>query len=235
MAHTLDLSSARLQAGAVRGGALREAFGKLDLSRIAGESGAIAVHVAALMLLLAPMRLPPAPLVEEVISDFTIITPKDPPIPPPPVEVQIRTPTNRTPIAQPIPVEPPPIVVTADTATEIDLKANADIVVADNTGGTTTITEPLVGAHLEYEFAPPPSYSAQMMRAGIEGTVLLRVLVGTDGKPLDVTIERSSGHRELDQAARRQVLGKWRFKPAMQDGQTVQAIGLVPVDFKLNR
>ena len=90
------------------------------------------------------------------------------------------------------------------------------------------------GAHLEYEVAPPPQYTAAMMRGNLQGTVLLRVLVDVDGTPLNVSIERSSGHRELDQAARRQVLAKWRFKPARQDGQAVQAIGMVPVNFTLN-
>ena len=56
-----------------------------------------------------------------------------------------------------------------------------------------------------------------------------------DGKPIDVRIERSSGHRMLDVAARKQVLAKWRFRPAMQDGHRVQAIGLIPVDFHLDR
>lgn len=56
-----------------------------------------------------------------------------------------------------------------------------------------------------------------------------------DGRPLRADIERSSGHRALDAAARRQVLAKWRFKPAMQDGHAIQAIGLVPIDFTLAR
>jgi protein TonB len=71
------------------------------------------------------------------------------------------------------------------------------------------------------------------IREGLTGTVMLRVLVDVDGKPLDVQIERSSGHRVLDAAARKQVLGKWRFKPAMENGRALQAIGLIPIDFHL--
>ena len=234
MVHTLDLGSARLQAGAVRSGAVREALGNLDFSRIAAESGAIAVHVAALMLLLAPMSVPPAPVAEEVTTEYLIIKPKDPPVPPPPpVIVPIRT-TQRTtapaPVVQPMHVEPTPVDVIDPSPMDLPPATQASV----EPGPATTIVAPLAGAHLEYEFAPPPRYTAEMMRAGLQGTVLLRVLVDVDGKPLDVAIERSSGHRELDVAARRQVLGKWRFKPAVQDGQTVQAIGLVPVDFRLN-
>jgi protein TonB len=61
------------------------------------------------------------------------------------------------------------------------------------------------------------------------------VLVDVDGRPLEVTIQRSSGNRDLDAAARRQVLRKWTFRPAMKDGRAVQAIGIVPIDFNLDR
>ena len=71
------------------------------------------------------------------------------------------------------------------------------------------------------------------MLDGIEGTVLLKVLVDVDGKPLSVEIERSSGNRRLDDAARRQVLRKWMFRPAIRDGQAIQVFGMVPVSFSL--
>ena len=62
---------------------------------------------------------------------------------------------------------------------------------------------------------------------------MLEVLVGLDGQPLAVTVARSSGHRELDEAARAQVLKRWRFQPATRDGLAVQAIGMVPIEFAL--
>ena len=64
--------------------------------------------------------------------------------------------------------------------------------------------------------------------------VELEILVGTDGRALDVRIVRSSGHRVLDQAARRTVLTKWTFVPAMRDCQAVQALGRVPIEFRLD-
>ena len=68
---------------------------------------------------------------------------------------------------------------------------------------------------------------------GITGTVLLQVLVGIDGRPLEVTVAQSSGNRELDEAARAQVLKRWSFQPASKNGQAVQAIGMVPIEFAL--
>ena len=67
----------------------------------------------------------------------------------------------------------------------------------------------------------------------LTGTVLLQVLVGIDGRPMEVTVMQSSGHRELDEAARAQVLRRWSFQPASRNGQAVQAIGLVPIEFAL--
>lgn len=46
---------------------------------------------------------------------------------------------------------------------------------------------------------------------GHEGTVLINVTLGADGRPTNAEIERSSGHLALDLAATRSVLNKWRF------------------------
>jgi protein TonB len=69
----------------------------------------------------------------------------------------------------------------------------------------------------------------------LTGTVLLQVLVDINGQPIEVSISRSSGHRELDEAARLQVLKRWSFQPAIQNGKAVQALGLVPIEFNLRR
>jgi protein TonB len=93
--------------------------------------------------------------------------------------------------------------------------------------------QPLQGAQLRYAVAPPPAYPRDALRTGAEGTVLLRVLVDVDGRPLEVIVDRSSGHRSLDREAVRQVQQRWRFEPAMRDGRAVQAWGLVPIGFSL--
>ncbi len=47
------------------------------------------------------------------------------------------------------------------------------------------------------------------------GEVQARVTVGTDGKPSDCRIVRTSGHNELDDMACRVILGRARFHPAI--------------------
>ncbi|QYF40863.1 hypothetical protein HZS92_02971 [Xanthomonas citri pv. citri] len=112
--------------------------------------------------------------------------------------------------------------------------ATVSDVVADSAPTTTAPSGPIEAGRLQYLSSPAPSYPAAALRAGQQGTVLLRVLVGTDGRPAEVSVQTSSGHRMLDLAARSQVLRNWRFQPAMQNGQAVQAYGLVPVSFSLN-
>lgn len=157
-----------------------------------------------------------------------------PPPPPPPKTVVVATPriVPASPAVLPEKIEVEPPIVDSqpgDTFVDPTLVADASI------GRSTSITEPLVGAHLEYESAPAPSYPIEAIRKSLTGTVTLRVLVDVDGRPIDVQVERSSGHRVLDAAAKKQVLAKWRFRPAMQDGQAIQAVGMVPVVFSLNR
>lgn len=210
-------------------------IGKLDFTRISAEAGAIAINGVALLLLLAPlsMHVPPQAQREPDVF-FLPQTPKKPPDPiVKPKEVEVTkphpVPTTSTVVQQKIELQPIPIVDPQPG----DLAAEPVQIAKANIGLSNTITEPLAGAHLEYEVAPPPPYPVTAIREALTGTVMLRVLVGVDGKPIDVQIERSSGHRVLDAAAKKQVLAKWRFKPAMQDGQLVQAIGLIPVEFNL--
>ena len=93
---------------------------------------------------------------------------------------------------------------------------------------------PPVETSLQAIAMPAPEYPRAALRDGVEGTVLLELLVGTDGRVLRVRIVHGSGDRRLDEAARTQVLANWRFQPAIRDGQPVQALGTAPVVFRLD-
>ena len=68
--------------------------------------------------------------------------------------------------------------------------------------------------------APAPDYPASALRAGASGEVLLRIEVGPDGRPGEVSVVSGSRNRALDRAAVRAVR-RWRFEPAMRDGVAV--------------
>lgn len=78
--------------------------------------------------------------------------------------------------------------------------------------------------------SPPPVYPRRSLRQGESGEVLLEVLVGADGRPRQVDIARSSSHRALDHAAVSAVR-RWRFQPAMRQGQPVAQVVQIPVAF----
>ena len=203
-----------------------------DFRRILAYAGAIALNVTLLLLVSLPMQGgPPLTIPEDgpVITAYDI--PKEKPVPPVvPIRPHLTTPQNvpvehvRTQVQAP-PVDAPVLVENGSEA----------FVPPDTTPVDTTPVEtgPVTGMSLEYASAPAPSYPRDALRAGITGTVLLEVLVGVDGSPLKVTIHRSSGNRELDRAAQQQVQKHWRFRPASRNGTAVQAIGIVPIDFKL--
>jgi len=78
----------------------------------------------------------------------------------------------------------------------------------------------------------PPIYPPRCLRMGIEGTVRVRVLVGEDGRPQEVTIGKSSGETALDEAAM-EAVRYWRFEAAKRNGVPVRAWAVVPIEFKL--
>ena len=60
----------------------------------------------------------------------------------------------------------------------------------------------------------------------------VRVLVGEDGRPQEVTVGKSSGEAALDDAAM-EAVRQWRFEPAKRNGVPVRAWAVVPIEFKL--
>ena len=79
---------------------------------------------------------------------------------------------------------------------------------------------------------PSAPYPVDAFRNGESGTVMLRVDIGADGVPRSVALARSSGSRSLDRAAMSAVR-RWRFRPAMRDGQPVAATVQIPVAYNL--
>lgn len=77
---------------------------------------------------------------------------------------------------------------------------------------------------------PPPEYPLALACDGVGGKVELMVSVGTDGRLSVIDIKRSSGHPELDQAARN-AMPTWKFEPATANGKPVVKKMLVPVTF----
>jgi protein TonB len=80
-------------------------------------------------------------------------------------------------------------------------------------------------------YAPDPDYSEEARRAKFQGTVMLWVVIGPDGRPRDIRVARSLG-MGLDQKAIEAVKA-WRFEPAMLDGRAVPVEVNIEVTFHL--
>ena len=79
----------------------------------------------------------------------------------------------------------------------------------------------------------PPEYPVDARENRLEGRVSLVVQVIASGSVSQVSIDNSSGHKVLDDAAIRAVK-KWRFEPATLDGVAVPAEIIVPIRFTLS-
>ncbi|HEY0061232.1 MAG TPA: energy transducer TonB [Telluria sp.] len=66
-----------------------------------------------------------------------------------------------------------------------------------------------------------PVYPAEAIKATREGTVTLKFLIGADGAVIDTGVEKSSGHPDLDEAART-AIKLCKFEPAIKKGKPVQ-------------
>ena len=66
----------------------------------------------------------------------------------------------------------------------------------------------------------PPEYPAEAALNGQQGVVVVVIHVSPAGTAVGVDLVRSSGYVLLDSAAREAVM-RWRFLPAVKDGQPV--------------
>jgi protein TonB len=81
---------------------------------------------------------------------------------------------------------------------------------------------------------PTPVWPRSAWLLGIEGRVVLRVLVKANGAVGLATVETSSGRDDVDESALAAVR-QWRFAPAQRSGAPVDHEVLVPIRFSLRR
>ena len=80
-------------------------------------------------------------------------------------------------------------------------------------------------------FTPDPEYSEEARKAKYQGTCVLWLVVGPDGKPRDIKVARTLG-LGLDEKAI-EAVKQWKFEPAMKDGKPVAVQINVEVSFRL--
>ena len=78
---------------------------------------------------------------------------------------------------------------------------------------------------------PDPEYTEEARQAKYEGTCVLGMIVGADGEPREIRVQRGIG-MGLDKKAI-EAVEQWRFSPATKDGRPVSVQISVEVSFKL--
>lgn len=143
-------------------------------------------------------------------------------------------------------VETAQTVTTSElTMTESQTPVAPEVTSQGNTGNASTSASgsaaPVTGGGSRSGITAPailskvdPVYPATARSAGLEGIAVLRIQILPSGRPGEITIERSTGHSVLGEAAVAAV-AKWRFVPAKDrsSGKTVACTTTMPVSFRL--
>jgi len=206
-----------------------------DWQRITALSTSFLMHAVAAMAVAVPLAMQVERIESRPVAASLIDTP--PPVPPPPPEQQppprapLHHATSQPPPAPPVPVRSvievpaPPAPVDATPVQPATPAATSDV--ADGAGAGET-------RRLAYDGVLKLKYPATALRSRQQGEVLLNVLVDASGNVQRIEIARSSGHADLDSAAR-EAVQRAHFKPVLRDGHAIAAWGTVPIEFRLDR
>ena len=201
----------------------------------------------------APLQLPQPEVVSvRWLAEPPAPTPAATPAPPPAIRQPPPPPVVQPPVVQqaakPRPVatkpkvksSPPPKAVNRPRPVPVEPPQTASLMPTAAPTSAQPVPTPAVPPLREPQYQsaslrnPAPSYPPLSRRFGEQGEVMLRVLVSPAGEALQVELLASSGHRRLDEAARKMV-AKWRFIPAQRGQEKIQAWVRVPVVFQLRR
>jgi len=77
-----------------------------------------------------------------------------------------------------------------------------------------------------------PQYPQHLQSQGVEGTVLLEGIIGVEGNILSLRSVNSLVNPELTKAAM-DAVSQWRYQPTLLNGQPVEVITMITVNYKL--
>jgi len=79
-----------------------------------------------------------------------------------------------------------------------------------------------------------PSYPADMKEQMLEGVVVLQAVISTDGVPMSLNSQSADTNRSFVDAAI-DAVRQWRYKPTLLNGQPVEVITTITVNFTLSQ
>jgi len=192
---------------------------------VAGHAVLIGLALAYRFTIADEYREPPL-----VVHDVDLTPPPPPPEQPEPTPPQRAVYAPRPPLVLQLPQQPA-VTTTQELPVEPAAVETAPEVAP---APAPAAPQPVVAGDLSASMihAPPPRYPIESRRKREQGTVMLAVLLATDGTVADIRVARSSGHARLDAAAVNAV-GKWRWSPTIRNGVAAQVRGTVEIPFIL--
>lgn len=166
-----------------------------------------------------PIAAPPAPLASPTRSARVAARHHQPPPPPAAPEAAAPAPERAPAAVEPVAPAAPPEPATPT-------------VPARPGPASAAAKSPVVSAVPRYRSNVAPDYPVACRRRGEEGVVLLNVTVSAGGLPTAISLNRSSGHPLLDQAAL-DAVHRWTFEPGRAGDVPVSTQVVVPVRFSL--
>ncbi len=180
----------------------------------------------------APLEIPlaeePPPPEIPLPELATAIEPPPPDLPPPEFPVEAKPPEPPKPPEKP---KPPPKPVQRPRPPP-QPQAPVDTTQQQAAPRAPAAPRTVQASQLGYLVAPNPVYPARSRRAGEQGTATVRVLVDITGRPSQVSLQSSSGHSALDEAAISAVRAA-QFRPYSEGGLAQAVWVLVPIRFVL--
>lgn len=170
------------------------------------------------------------PVEAVLLEDTKPDIPPPPPPPPPPKNLPPPPPAYVPPVDVQVSAPAPVNAIAAVSATP---QPAAPIVPTAPAPAPVVVKEPVkTAAVVNSANCEKPEYPSASRRLEEEGTVSLRFLVGADGKVVQAEIEKSSGYKRLDEAARAG-LSRCAFKPATVDGKPEQGWATMKYTWRL--
>jgi protein TonB len=162
------------------------------------------------------------------------------------VNEEVKPPAPPTPVAPPSPpkkvipskpVVPLPEVPVQQAPSPNAIQAVTNELPSEKQTQETVTAEPAKGssvthAIVDFTTCSKPDYPRNSLRNEEQGTVRIQFLIGLDGHVADSKIEKSSGFRTLDAAAKK-ALSLCKFKPGTVDGKPQQSWTSVNYVWKL--
>lgn len=183
-----------------------------------------------------------APLIVDLVAPPAPPTPPAPPpaAPPPPPTPRVASPPPPVPLvaAPPAPAPVPEALPTPGPTPEpapvppVAPPAPIPQVVVPTSPPPAPPRKVVAATAVDYLRLPPVEVPRLSRRAGESGTVWLRVVVDVRGLPLQVSVQRSSGHARLDEQAL-WAMRQARFKPPTESGRPVELEVTAPIEYTL--